>query len=46
MEQYEETKQRGLKLKADALGAAESEEERARLAEHWILDDFDEEEYS
>jgi hypothetical protein len=46
LEQYKETKQRELKLKADALEAAESEEERARLAEHWIFDDFDEKEYS
>lgn len=46
LEQYEETKQREIKLKADALEAAESEEERARLSEHWIFDDFDEEEYS
>ncbi|KAL5383085.1 hypothetical protein DPSP01_006067 [Paraphaeosphaeria sporulosa] len=46
LEQYEETKQRELKLKADALEAAESEEERARLSEYWIFNDFDEEEYS
>ncbi|KAH6857251.1 kinase-like domain-containing protein [Alternaria rosae] len=46
VEQYEETRQRERKLKADALAAAESEEERARLEEHWIFDDFDEEQYS
>ncbi|KAF2761663.1 hypothetical protein EJ05DRAFT_496565 [Pseudovirgaria hyperparasitica] len=46
VEQYEETKQRETKLKADAFNAAESEEERMRLSEHWIFDDFDEEEYS
>ncbi|KAF2083964.1 hypothetical protein K490DRAFT_76144 [Saccharata proteae CBS 121410] len=46
LEQYEEAKQRERKLKADALEAAESEEERARLSEHWIFDDFDEGEYS
>ncbi|KAF2437996.1 hypothetical protein P171DRAFT_467594 [Karstenula rhodostoma CBS 690.94] len=46
LEYYEETKQRALKLKADALEAAESEEERVRLGEHWIFDDFDEEVYS
>lgn len=45
-EQYEETKQRAEKLKADALEAAESEEERQQLRDHWIFDDFDEEEYS
>jgi hypothetical protein len=45
-ELYGETKERGNKLKADALEAAESEEERNRLCEHWIFDDFDEEEYS
>jgi hypothetical protein len=44
--QYEELKQRESKLKADALEAAESEEERQKLREHWIFDDFDEEEYS
>ncbi|KAL5394805.1 hypothetical protein PMIN06_008576 [Paraphaeosphaeria minitans] len=43
---YERTKQRAIKLKADALEAAESEEERTNLTEHWIFDDFDEEEYS
>ncbi|KAH7390849.1 hypothetical protein DE146DRAFT_679939 [Phaeosphaeria sp. MPI-PUGE-AT-0046c] len=45
-EQYDETKQRERKLKADALEAAESEEERQQLIDHWIFDDFDEEEYS
>jgi hypothetical protein len=46
VEQYDEIKQRESKLKADALEAAESEEERQKLREHWIFDDFDEEEYS
>lgn len=46
LEQYDEIKQRESKLKADALQAAESEEERARLGERWIFDGFDEEEYS
>ncbi|KAH7377310.1 hypothetical protein BKA66DRAFT_422392 [Pyrenochaeta sp. MPI-SDFR-AT-0127] len=46
LDQYDETKRRERKLKADALEAAESMEERARLCEHWIFDDFDEEEYS
>jgi hypothetical protein len=45
VEQYDEIKQRESKLKADALEAAESEEERQKLIEHWIFDDFDEEEY-
>jgi hypothetical protein len=45
LELYDETKQRETKLKADALDAAESEEERTRLCEHWIFGDFDEEEY-
>lgn len=43
---YEEAKQREMKLKAFALDAAESEEERAEISEHWIFDDFDEDEYS
>jgi hypothetical protein len=46
VEQYDEIKQRENKLKADALEAAESEQERQELREHWIFDDFDEEEYS
>ncbi|KAI4609381.1 hypothetical protein J4E80_008631 [Alternaria sp. BMP 0032] len=46
LEQYEETRQRERKLKAAALEAAESDEERASLEEHWIFDDIDEEEYS
>jgi Phosphotransferase enzyme family len=45
-DQYEEAKQRESKLKVDALDAAESDEERARLCEHWVFDDFNEEEYS
>lgn len=45
-EQYDEIKKRESKLKADALEAAESEEERLRLREHWIFDNFDEKEYS
>jgi hypothetical protein len=43
-EQYDEIKKREIKLKADALEAADSEEERLRLNEHWIFDNFDEEE--
>lgn len=45
-DQYEEVKQREGKLKADALEAAESGQERLVLQEHWIFDDFDEEKYS
>lgn len=44
-DQYDETKQRECSLKADALAGAESEEERAEVLEHWLFDDFDEEEY-
>lgn len=46
LELYGETKQREMKLKAAAIDAAESGEEQAGLLEHWIFDDFDEEEYS
>ena len=42
---YDECKKREAKLKNDALGAAESELERARIREHWMFDDFDEAEY-
>jgi hypothetical protein len=45
-EQYDEVIQRANEFKAAALEAAESEEERQRLCEHWIFDDFDEDEYS
>lgn len=45
-EQYDEIKQRAMRFKAAVLGAAGSEEERLMLHEHWIFDDFDEEEYS
>ena len=44
-EHYEEAMTRSKKLKKDELAAAESEEERAQVAEHWPLDDMDEEEY-
>ncbi|KAF2126260.1 hypothetical protein P153DRAFT_347351 [Dothidotthia symphoricarpi CBS 119687] len=46
LEQYDEIKERESKLKADALDAAESDEDRLMLCEHWMFDDFDEEEYS
>ena len=43
---YDEAKRRERKLKADALDAAETEEERARIQDHWIFDDFSEEDYT
>ncbi|KAK2879399.1 hypothetical protein FQN49_000917 [Arthroderma sp. PD_2] len=43
--QYDEAKRCGRKLKADALDAAETDEERAFVQEHWIFDDFCEEDY-
>lgn len=43
---YDEAKERERKLKADALDAAETAEERARIEENWIFDDFCEEEYT
>jgi hypothetical protein len=46
LDQYDELKQRESKLKADALEAAESDQERLMLQEHWIFDDFNEDEYS
>jgi hypothetical protein len=42
---YEEAKRIEAQLKADSLKSAESEEERARVVEHWMFDDFDESEY-
>jgi hypothetical protein len=45
VERFDEAKQREMKLKADALEAAESEEERTRLEENWIFDDFEEDNY-
>jgi hypothetical protein len=45
-EQYDEAIQRANEFKAAAMEAAECEEERQKLCEHWILDDFDEDEYS
>lgn len=43
--QYEEAKQREKKLKLDAFDAAETDEERTRLRDNWIFDDFREEDY-
>lgn len=45
-ELYDEIKQREQEFKAEALKAAESEEERQQVFEHWVFDDFEEEEYS
>lgn len=45
LENYDEAKRSEKKLKADALDAAETEEEQKRLQENWIFDDFCEEEY-
>ncbi|KGO63638.1 Aminoglycoside phosphotransferase [Penicillium italicum] len=42
---YDDAKRSERKLKADALDAAETEEEQTRLQENWIFDDFCEEEY-
>ncbi|KAE8356297.1 kinase-like domain-containing protein [Aspergillus coremiiformis] len=43
--QYEESKRMESKLKAEALHAAETDKERAIVQEHWIFDDFCEEDY-
>ena len=42
---YEEAMTRSKRLKEDVLAAAKSAEERAEIAEHWPLDDMDEEKY-
>lgn len=44
--EYYEAKGRERKLQADALDAAETEEERVRINENWIFDDFCEEDYT
>lgn len=44
-EHYEDARRCERKLKADALEAAETDEERKRIQEHWIFDDFCEGEY-
>lgn len=43
---YDEAKACERKLRADALDAAETEEERIRIRENWIFDDFSEEDYT
>lgn len=45
LEDYDQAKRRERSLKTDALEAAETEEERIRIQENWIFDDFSEEEY-
>jgi hypothetical protein len=45
VERYEEAMALSKKLKEAGLAAAESEEERAQISAHWLLDDIDEEEY-
>jgi len=45
LDQYDKVKQREAKLKFDAFEAADSEQERLMLQEHWVFDDFDENEY-
>lgn len=42
---YDKAKLRERKLKADALDAAETENEKRRIQENWIFDDFCEEKY-
>lgn len=44
-EHYGEAMALSKKLKENGLAVAESEEERAQIAAHWLLDDMDEEEY-
>lgn len=43
---YDEVKERERKFKEDVLTAAESDEERRTLCEHWIIDASDEDEYT
>jgi hypothetical protein len=45
LEQYEEMKEREMRLKVAMLAAIESEEDRQKLREHWIFGDFGEKEY-
>lgn len=44
-ERYDEARQQAEQLKADTLEGAESPEERRQMADHWVLDDFDETDY-
>lgn len=45
LDQYDKVKQREAELKSDVFEAAESEQERLMLQEHWTFDDFNENEY-
>ena len=42
---YDDAKECEKKLKAGALDAAETDEERQHLIDNWLFDDFSEEEY-
>jgi hypothetical protein len=44
-EYYEEAMARSKHLKEDVLAEARSDEERAEIAAHWLMDDMDEEKY-
>ncbi|KAE8366366.1 kinase-like domain-containing protein [Aspergillus caelatus] len=44
-DRYVESKQREMKLKELALEATESEEDRAKISENWMFNDYDEEIY-
>lgn len=46
MASYEKAKAREKKFKRETFEAAETEEERRRLEENWIFDDFSEEDYT
>ncbi|KXG47261.1 Aminoglycoside phosphotransferase [Penicillium griseofulvum] len=43
---YDEAKRREKNLKRDALDAAETPEEKTRIQDNWIFDDFSEEDYT
>jgi len=45
VERYEASRQCGERLKANVLGARDTEEEREHICEHWPFSDFDEGEY-
>ncbi|TKX19758.1 hypothetical protein C1H76_7956 [Elsinoe australis] len=44
-EHYDEALDRAKKLKEQTLGYAESEEEREIALQHWVMDDYDDEDY-
>ena len=45
IEDYQAATSRNKYVKEKTLALADSEEERAEIAEHWVFDDMDEEEY-